>query len=296
MNNWHGRTIVTTSASSGMGHAGSPGGGIMLRLVRSLVLSAALILMSPTAQAMPAFDQIVVFGDSLSDNGNAGRFSNGPVWVEHLAERLGLTLKPSRTGGSNFAVGGARLDPQSGNTSLRAQASAYLGAPRSGGRSLHIVYGGGNDLLAAVGDPQAQAMIETAVASLRSIVADLVGQGATDILVPNLPGIGITPAVQAKGSQAVPAGNQLAGRFNAAVDRALSDFAGSPGVRLHRLDVWQLAERLQADPAAAGFVDIANPCNQRPSCEGYLFWDNVHPTTQAHRRLADAAAQALDRP
>ncbi|HLM38419.1 MAG TPA: SGNH/GDSL hydrolase family protein [Microvirga sp.] len=268
----------------------------MLRLVHSLVISAALILMSPTAQAMPAFDQIVVFGDSLSDHGNAGRSSNGPVWVEHLAERLGLTLRPSRMGGTNFAVGGARLDPRSGNTSLRAQASAYLRAPRSGGRSLHIVYGGGNDLLAAVGDPRAQAMIEAAVASLKSIVADLARQGATDILVPNLPGIGITPAVRSQGAQAVAAANQLAGRFNAALDGALSGFAGSTGVRVHRLDVWQLAERVQADPAAAGFIDIANPCSQRRSCEGYLFWDGVHPTTQAHRRLADAAAQVLDAP
>jgi phospholipase/lecithinase/hemolysin len=268
----------------------------MLRLVHSLVISAALILMSPTAQAMPAFDQIVVFGDSLSDNGNAGRSSNGPVWVEHLAERLGLTLKPSRMGGTNFAVGGARLDPRSGHTSLRAQASAYLRAPRAGGRSLHIVYGGGNDLLAAVGDPRAQAIIEAVVASLRSIVADLARQGATDILVPNLPAIGMTPVVRSQGGQAVAAANQLAGRFNAALDRALSGLAGSTGVRLHRLDVWQLAERVQADPAAAGFVDIANPCSQRRSCEGYLFWDDVHPTTQAHRRLADAAAQVLDAP
>jgi phospholipase/lecithinase/hemolysin len=159
---------------------------------------------------------------------------------------------------------------------------------------LHLVRFG--SVRAAVGDPQAQAMIDTAVASLRSIVADLGSQGATDILVPNLPGIGITPAVRVQGSQAVAAANQLAARYNSALDQALSGFAGSTGVRLHRLEVWQLAERVQSDPAAAGFTDITNPCSQRQSCEGYLFWDNVHPTTQAHRRLAGAAAQVLDRP
>jgi tripartite-type tricarboxylate transporter receptor subunit TctC len=36
-------------------------------------------------------------------------------------------------------------------------------------------------------------MVETAVASLRSIVADLVERGASDLLVPNLPDIGMTP-------------------------------------------------------------------------------------------------------
>ncbi|WP_052003266.1 SGNH/GDSL hydrolase family protein [Microvirga sp. BSC39] len=249
--------------------------------------------MNSSAKAQLAFDQIVVFGDSLSDNGNAGRASNGPVWVEHLAERLGVSLKPSRTGGSNYAVGGARLDPSSGNTSLRAQASTYLRTSRPNGRILHIVYGGGNDLLATVGQPQAATMVDAAVASLRSIVADLVSQGATDILVPNLPRIGITPAVRAQGSQTVEAANQLAARFNSALDRVLSDFAGRTSPRPYRLDVWQLAERVWADPAAAGFVDITTPCGQRRNCNGYLFCDDIHPTTQAHRRLADAAAQVL---
>src|SRR3954468_5021943 len=81
-----------------------------------------------------AFEHLVVFGDSLSDTGNAGRFSNGPVWVEYLADRLGLTLSPSQRGGSNFAVGGARLDSRSGPHSLRAQVDAFLRMPKPSGR------------------------------------------------------------------------------------------------------------------------------------------------------------------
>src|SRR5829696_5479821 len=268
----------------------------MPRSISSFIIIAVISLMNFSVQAQPAFDQIVVFGDSLSDNGNAGRSSNGPVWVEHLAEQLGLSLRPSQAGGMNFAVGGARLDPRSGNTSLRAQASTYLRTSHPPGRSLNIVYGGGNDLLAAVGDPGGETMVASAVASLRSIVADLVGQGATDILAPNLPPIGITPAVRAQGGQAVEAANGLAARFNIALDQALSEFSSRPGLRLYRLDVWQLAERVKADPAAAGFVDITSPCAHHQRCEGYLFWDDVHPTTQAHRRLADAAFQVLKVP
>jgi phospholipase/lecithinase/hemolysin len=264
------------------------------RLIRCLLIVAASAVMNSSAQALPTFDQIVVFGDSLSDNGNAGRASNGPVWVEHLATRFGFMLEPSRTGGSNFAVGGARLDPRSGTSGLRAQASAYLRGSRPLGRILHIVYGGGNDLLAAVGQPQALAMVDAAVASMRSIVADLARQGATDILVPNLPAIGITPAMRAQGRQAVEAANRLAERFNRGLDQALSGFASQGGLRLYRLDVWQLAERVRANPAAAGFTDITTPCGQHRRCEGHLFWDDVHPTTQAHRRLAEAAAQVLE--
>ena len=117
---------------------------------------------------------MVVFGDSLSDTGDAGRFSNGPVWVEQLAVQLGLRLRASEAGGSNFAVGGARLDPRSGPHSLRAQADLFLRRSQPAGRTLYVVYGGGNDLLAAVGHPDAAMMLEAAAASLKSIVADLV--------------------------------------------------------------------------------------------------------------------------
>ena len=48
-----------------------------------------------TAEAEPpSFSALVVIGDSLSDSGNAGRFADGPVWVEHVAERLAVTLRP----------------------------------------------------------------------------------------------------------------------------------------------------------------------------------------------------------
>src|SRR6516165_7101387 len=65
--------------------------------------------------------QIVVFGDSLSDVGNTfaakgitpapyfqGHYSNGPIWVEQLAARLGLPAPlPALLGGTDFAFGGA---------------------------------------------------------------------------------------------------------------------------------------------------------------------------------------------
>src|SRR5262245_65385566 len=34
-----------------------------------------------------------------------GRFTNGPVWVEHLASHFGLSVFPSYIGGTNFAHG-----------------------------------------------------------------------------------------------------------------------------------------------------------------------------------------------
>ena len=88
----------------------------------------------------------------------------------------------------------------------------------------------------------------------------------------------------------------LASRFNAALEGALAEATAKEGVRLYGLDVWSMVERARADPAAFGFVEIARPCNTSGGCEGYLFWDQVHPTTQGHQHVAEAALRALSWP
>src|SRR5262245_59792037 len=83
---------------------------------------------------------LVVFGDSLSDAGNAslstggalpnpalyyqGRFSDGPIWVDTLAKYLGEpAVGPSLAGGLDYAFGGATVAYQN-------QPSPYNAFPR----------------------------------------------------------------------------------------------------------------------------------------------------------------------
>jgi outer membrane lipase/esterase len=267
----------------------------MASSIASGALTAMLLVMALAPgggfAAAQAFGRLVVLGDSLSDTGNAGRFSDGNIWIEGLAMRLGLQIEPARIGGTNFAVGGARLDPASGPDGLRAQADLVLREPSTGERTLHVVFGGANDVLAAIGSPGASMALDAAAASLGGIVSDLVRHGATDILVPNLPDVGITPAVRSQGATVTAEASVLTARFNAAVDRRLASIAASsaPGLEIRRLDVWSMAERLRADPGAFGFVDVTTPCSGTARCRGYLFWDHLHPTAEAHGLLAEAA-------
>ena len=248
---------------------------------------------SAGAQAQPTFDHLVVFGDSLSDMGNAGRFSNGPVWVEQLAQLLKLPLTASERGGQNFAVGGARVEE--GPQSLRAQVEEFLKQPRPSGRTLYVIWGGGNDVLAAICEPDALSKVNAAAASVKSIVAELIAHGALDLFVPNLPDVSVTPEVQAHGTKAITEGRRFSVEFNKAVEQGLNDLVqSSTSFRLYRLDVAAMAERARKDPASYGFTNISTPCHASSSqCEKYLFWDGVHPTTEAHAHLAEAALRAL---
>src|SRR4051794_7179211 len=101
--------------------------GSLGRLASTLLLTAAVL--APPALASP-YTGLVVLGDSLSDQGNLfaattvlgptpqpapdhyylGRFSNGPVYTERLAQDLGVSITNSLAGGTNFAFGGARTD------------------------------------------------------------------------------------------------------------------------------------------------------------------------------------------
>ena len=54
-----------------------------------------------------------------------------------------------------------------------------------------------------------------------------------------------------------------------------------------------MAERARNDPGSFGFTDISTPCQGSAGCGEYVFWDDIHPTTAAHARLAEAALGVL---
>ena len=87
-------------------------------------LMGVALMVTPGLVAAEPFTAIIAVGDSLTDSGNAfratstvpgqavpvsppyfgGRFSNGLMWVEHLANALGQD-HPPLDGGTNFAFG-----------------------------------------------------------------------------------------------------------------------------------------------------------------------------------------------
>ena len=296
----------------------------MGRLALCMAVAAGATLMAPPAGAA-SFTNLYVFGDSLTDTGNAqlgslalgqasptpaalgyfdGRFSNGPVWVDYLGEQTGnAPLAPRLAGGTNYSVGGARAvsnaDPA---PDLPAQISAFAGDLAFAGRAadpsaLFVVNAGGNDARAIrqgsldAPDPFAVA------AAIAGGVAALNRLGARNILVAGIPDVGLQP--EANGNEA--AGRTLSILLNASLSGALARTSLIPGTTLSSLDLLALTDRIEADPASFGFTQpIDAPClaspGASPACSGFLFFDLIHPTTAAHRLIGEAAGSLVSVP
>lgn len=244
---------------------------------RALVTACIAMLMS-SVPAFADFDQLYIFGDSLSDSGafegnaDAGtgqRFTTdpGPVWVENLGVEWDVTVTANNPNnlttnpnGNNYAQGGSQVDSPIGIGStpspqaaqpITTQLQTYLGAhTRGDSDALYIVWGGANDVfynaqLSAGGTPadQISTNLQTSAAQLNGVVQTLDQHGAEVILVPLLPDIGQTPATIMTAIQTVGAGNPNLATALGTAAVAL----GQPGATSAEQQAVQDAAMAQAD-------------------------------------------------
>lgn len=179
----------------------------------ALASSAAFAQSAPPAAQPSAhaglFDNMVVFGDSLSDDGNLDlscvsqgacpqlpflmRFTTNPgeVAVEHIADYFGTPLTPALAGGTDFAFGGAGILNNSPGTPasvplLPAQLGMYLQATgnKADPNTLYAVWGGANDVFYAATSGVAAA---TAQQLIQQTIAAQVQQAIAANVIPNDP-------------------------------------------------------------------------------------------------------------
>jgi phospholipase/lecithinase/hemolysin len=260
----------------------------------------AILLLLPTAALASNFDTLVVFGDSLSDNGNLfkidstkvdsqyyyqGRLSNGPVWVEYLAEEdfLDCNLVDN-------AFGGATTDGGS-PPGLISQVSAYTGSATLEDNTLFAIWIGANDFLnGSVDYAKSATTVATALEALATF-------GAEHILILNLPDLGSTPRYL--GTPEETGARELSQGFNAELAIIIDAFlVAHPEVVVYEFDVYAFmqAAAMQAaanNPGSYGFTNATQVCpsfklaDNFDNSGGYIFWDEIHPTTEAHEAIAD---------
>lgn len=241
----------------------------------SLVALATVSALTTSLPAM-AWDSLTVFGDSLSDTGNVGRFTynsaTNPLYDEILARQVGLTLQPSSQGGSNYAAGGAVAVPAiNSQFNTQDQVARYLASTngRADPNGLYIHWIGGNDLAAAVAlPPLATTLIDNSAGAAVSQVKALLNAGAGTVIVPTVPNVGATPALieailqpfsaaavsaafQSLDAAATPNSAARQQAIQAAFNQAAGQLSGVPAVRdLLAQQLFAAWQQLSAQAAA----------------------------------------------
>ncbi len=253
--------------------------------------------------------KIYVFGDSLSDTGNAGtvagqavptapyymeRASNGPLWIDHLTIELGDPDggKARIRGGRNYSVAGSKTNdlflPQF------ALAIQNLGGIFDffDSQDLFIIWIGGNDLLNGVGEAPSDMLdrIQNAVTSLQI-------KGARRFLFCNLPNLSTLPEEIGKPNAAALEQSVLL--YNSLLANYVTTIDASPLFTAQLLDVFSVVTTITNNPRAYGFRNATQSAYdrrnkiQQPEANTFLYWDDRHPTARAHRMIAQLALHKL---
>ena len=269
------------------------------------------------------FSDIYVFGDSLSDTGNAlaaaenffgatdefvlqffapyfeGRFSNGPVWVETLAPQLELISDPNL----NFAVGGATTGII--NTSnnllpegtppfligLQTQINEFIAeTPTTDPDALYVVWAGANDYLGGE-----NLDVQSTVDNLLGAVNKLADTGAKNFVLPNLPDLGIIPLTQTFPPEQKQGLTLLTESHNNALATASQILEQNPNINIVNVDIRTSFDNIIANPDNFTLTNVTDNflTSGLDDPSGFLFFDDIHPTTTVHSLIADETMKSI---
>lgn len=306
-----GSTLAVRRSSISKVVPSSPARVIVLAL-STLVLNASLALAAP-------FSEIVSFDSSLTDNGNVqnffqtnlgydlinppnygDRFSNGNVYIEYMAQQLGLPMPTASVhGGKNYSFGGALAGPglvgedflPPGIPNVGEQINLYLNDYTPTGNELVVISGGQNNF----DQPTFGGDVAVPVNYMLDHITTLANAGIDDFLVATLAPLGQMPEIRGGPEEAYK--DQLASDFNALLVSELAILEPLLGVNISILDIHSIYTDMFASPEDYGLTNVTDPAHIGldvvPNPNEYLFWDGGHPTTAVHAHLANAGVQAL---
>lgn len=307
--------------------------GLVCRaLLGASALAATSIATPASAQRV---DNIVAFGDSYADQGNAiamllaspfvppatkaqlqqvygtGRFSGGTNYIDTLSELLNVPV-------DNFAVGGALTNNVNTNGPILPGFTTEWNRFLAGGGPAPFPTVSGtfdeNDLVTfSIGGNDARfyqqnggtlagapAAATASAASATTGLNALVAAGARNIsfLAGNT---SILPEI-AGDTSAQAIRNAYSTNFNNQMQDVLAGYAAN-GVMVHYLDLTLVGQQIMADPAAYGFTNTG-ACTPAATCvtdsnytNQYLFYvDALHLTSAGFRVVGQYIATQLQAP
>jgi len=287
-----------------------------------------------------AIDNIVAFGDSLSDNGNGtyrflngsrpsingywnGRWSDGLVWAEYLANQWNATLDDRAYGSStsdNDFVPGFVQNVDNTNYSipgLAQQVDQFIqenNIQAMANRTLFTLWSGHNDFLTTVDNGSFSDVLSVLGSDFRKTLAKgiannaqrLIDAGAQNVVVLQLAPVSETPSAQDYNFVLKSALKEIIKETNEDLADEMKKVSGALLFRTTKAfnEIIDNPDRYNitvTDRACLeNYADYTSyPFNNNATavvCEEpnkALFWDYVHPTTVGHFQLASLLSSWL---
>ncbi|KAI8066666.1 SGNH hydrolase-type esterase domain-containing protein [Gongronella butleri] len=280
-----------------------------MRLSLSLGLVALSVVscrVDARASRHGAIKRIIAFADSYTDNGNdfaasgvpgppnwEGRFSNGPTWLDIVAQNTSVQVL-------NHGFGGATTD----NAYVYSEFNNYIipgltqqietipvSSPDAAS-DLYVIYIGYNDLLGLVRpgnyhivkDYTYETVADNVVRGIKTLQAKY---NATQFAVLTCPPFDLLPAAPAANKAAAA---HVINGYNRDLARKVRRIRGA---HISVLDDHAWFEQQFADPARLGVQTDKGPClSSAGLCDDpdtYFIWDDYHPTRVVHKALGEWA-------
>lgn len=279
--------------------------------MRTLIRLAAVVLLFGAAvlSGKAAFSSMYVFGDGLSTTTNntsgltsiyyGGRYSNGRVWVEVLAQRQGINIANNW---SYFNDNSANLvtNLKSFTTTIPANA-------------LVVVWVNNSDLFDEVAngitDPSDwTATINTSQANHLNIIGQLYAKGARTLIMPTPVDVGAVPYFDLSFTPSyLSFVRQECLAYSAAFSNTLNQARASyPGLTIYEPNFFSLLDNVLTNASAYGLtntlqngvsidaIDALWPaCNTNGLGDNYVYWDPTDPSARFHEIMADTVQQSI---
>ena len=245
----------------------------------------AFICFLPLSSFATTIDKIVVFGDSLSDTGNvshifkgkiprnppyfAGRFSDGLIWIEKVAEKFQLNTN-SVNEFSDHAFAGAwgsdenESDPLSYFT-LSSEIDDYMTFEckdkASEANHLFVIWIGNNDYLAGNLSLDIETAADKTVTAIMSGIDTLIEHGAVNFLILDITDLGQTPSSVEAGLETSSRRTQLSYAHNAKLALALQEKRlSNTSLKIIEVNLMPYFRDLVEHPANHNLKIVDKPC------------------------------------
>ncbi len=288
-------------------------------------------------------ENIFVFGDGLSDMGRLGyftnykyppsppffegRWTNGAVWVEYLAEMLGVKLDFS----NNFAIGGAttgyynineplkqslNIDKKVVFSGLANQVEMFLaGKEAVSSKDLYVIWAGGHDIGSYLEYGEPDIIKYPPSLNIKSSILKLYIKGARKFLVGNLPDLLNTPLYANSPSKQTI--KDIVNHFNSSIDNIFDSLKLLEGIEIIKLDAFNIFEQIIINHKAYGldnitesylpfdYIDFENPLKESKYKELFVtknrliedkymtFW-GISVSNRVHKILAEKALEIIN--